>query len=95
MLKKNIIFNVFLSIFMFAFIFYNYAGRSGGDLAIIALNIMFGIFQLVSNNIYLKRFKSQMVSKVLFSIIIIQIIELIIFIIYGYRINEWIKSNLS
>jgi hypothetical protein len=95
MLKKNIIFNVFLSIFMFIFIFYSYAGRSGGDLAIIALNIMFGMFQLLSNNIYLKRFKSQMVSKVLFSIIIIQIIELIIFIIYGYKINEWIKSNLS
>lgn len=95
MLKKNIIFNVFLSIFMFIFIFYSYAGRSGGDLAIITLNIMFGLFQLLSNNIYLKRFKSQLNSKVLFSIIIIQIIELIIFIIYGYRINEWIKSNLS
>ncbi|UOK41610.1 MULTISPECIES: hypothetical protein [Flavobacterium] len=95
MLKNFIVFNILISIFMFAFIFYRCAGMSGGDLAIIAFNIMFGIFQLISNNIYLSRFKPKMVFKVLFSIIIIQIIELIIFIIYGYQINEWIKSNYS
>ena len=95
MLKNFIVFNVLISIFMFAFIFYRCAGMSGGDLVIITFNIMFGIVQLISNNIYLSLIKSKIRFNVLLSIIIIQIIELIVFIIYGYQTNEWIKSNYS
>lgn len=80
---------------MFGFIFYSYAGVSGGDIAIISANIMFGLIQLLVNSVYLRIKKSNAIFKIQLTIIIVQIIELIVFIIYGYQINKWIKGNFS
>jgi len=95
MLKKLIVGNVLLSIFMFTFIFYSYAGISGGDIAIIAGNIIFGLIQLLANSIFLRIKQSNLTVKIQMTIIIIQVIELLIFLFYGYQINEYIKSNYS
>lgn len=85
--------NVLLSIFMFIFIFYCYAGISGSDIAIISANIIFGLVQLLTNSIYLRIKKSKFTIKVQVTIIIVQVIELLTFLIYGYQINEYLKSN--
>jgi len=86
-LKRWIIINIAISITIFIFIFYNYAGKSGGDMAIIASNIIFGIFQILLIK-YLIRKKKKNYSLVVLSIVISQVIELIIFNLWGYYINE-------
>ena len=93
MLKIFIIANVSISISMSLFIFYSYAGISGGDIAIISSNIMFGLFQLLTNSIYLRIKKLNFNIKIQLTIAIMQIIELFIFLVYGYQINIYVKSN--
>lgn len=91
MIKINLM-NLFISIFMFGFIFYSYAGKSGGDLAIISANIFFGLFQLFVNSIIcrIKRIKP---FKIQIFIIACQFIEVIIFLNWGYKLNEFLKYN--
>ena len=89
MQKKWVILNVVISIFLFWFIFKSYAGISGGDIAIIALNIIVGFVQIILNLILLRKYKNT--SIIILSIVIIQIIELIIFIKWGYEINKILK----
>jgi len=87
-----LILNVIISIGMFILIFYSYAGMSGGDIAIVMLNFFFGIFQLLINFIYFRISKPPLFIKVLIAIVLIQIIELIIFVNWGYSINSFIKT---
>jgi hypothetical protein len=94
-MKKFAALNILLSLSMFSFIFYSYAGISGGGIAIISANIMFGLIQLLLNSVYLRIKKSNFILKIQLTIVIAQIIELIVFIIYNYQINEWIKGNYS
>ena len=77
---------------MFGFIFYSYAGESGGDIAIMMFNIFFGLFQILVVEIIGIIYKIKSTRKVIVGICIIQLIELFIFIQWGYTINEWIKS---
>lgn len=92
MLKRIILINTVISILMFVFIFKSYAGQSGGDLAIIFGNIIFGVFQMLANSIYLRiKTNSNYTIKVQLAILAIQIIELVFFILFGYQINEWLK----
>jgi hypothetical protein len=98
MLKKLIVINVLISIIGFIFIFYSYAGVSGGDIAIISANIFFGLLQILFISIFTKKNDNKMKSKIILTVIVVQIVELIIFIKWGYSINESIKhfkfSNL-
>jgi hypothetical protein len=75
---------------MFVYIFYSNIGISGGDMAIIAFNIIFGIFQIIMVAIFANRNNSK--SLIIITVIILQIIELIIFIKWGYLINEYLKK---
>lgn len=92
MLKYSLVINIAISIFMFGFIFYSYAGESGGDIAIVMFNIFFGLFQIIVVGIVGKIYKIKTNGKVIAAICIIQLIELLIFIEWGYAINEWIKK---
>lgn len=89
MQKKWIILNVIISIFLFWYIFKSFAGRSGGDIAIIAGNIMFGIAQIILNLFFLRKYKNT--AMIIASIVLIQIIELIVFIKWGYEINNMLR----
>uniref|UniRef100_UPI001C5488A3 hypothetical protein n=1 Tax=Winogradskyella costae TaxID=2697008 RepID=UPI001C5488A3 len=46
-LNKWILINCLVSFLMFCFIFYKNMGVSGGDMAIYAFNIIFGILQII------------------------------------------------
>jgi hypothetical protein len=94
MIKNYTILNILISIFFFIFIFYSYAGVSGGDIAIIMGNFIFGCIQFFSNTIYFYIKKSRTENRVLWAIFLCQIIETTIFIVWGYQINEYIKHNL-
>jgi len=92
MLNRIILINAVISLLMFAFIFKRYAGQSGGDLAIIFANVIFGVLQLLANSIYLRiKTKSNYTIRVQLAILAIQSIELVFFIIFGYQVNEWLK----
>lgn len=92
MLKKIILINVLISIIIFSYIFYYYSGISGGDLAICSINIFFGIFQILIACILSKKILGKINSKVVMAIILMQVVELMVFINWGYSINEVIKS---
>lgn len=91
-MRKVTIINIIVSVVMFAYIFYCYAGVSGGDMAIIVANVFFGLIQLIVNRLYFFIKKDSFSNQVIKIIIVIQLIELMIFIYFGYPINETIKS---
>jgi hypothetical protein len=77
---------------MFVYIFYNCAGQSGGDFAIIIFNIMFGFLQVLLSVGIVKIWIKNVDSKIIIiTIILSQVLELIIFMKWGYSINENIK----
>jgi hypothetical protein len=87
---KHIILNCLLSIVIFALIFYSQAGVSGGDVAIGIFNIMFGLLQMLSAFLVLRKNKGQ-ASSVLLAIVAMQVLEMVVLVNFGYSINEWLK----
>lgn len=88
MFAKFIPLNILISVVVFLFIFYSRNDALEGESEIILANIVFGIVQLAINSVYLRIKKSNMIFKVQFAIITLQIIELIIVLIYGLQINQ-------
>ena len=66
-------------------------GVSGGDMAIYAFNIIFGILQIIIVSILIWK-KENTFFKVIFFIILFQIIEITIMTIWGYRIRAFLLS---
>lgn len=93
MLKKFITINALISLLAFVFIFYKCIGVSGGDMAIVIFNVMFGMLQLVLNLILLLIKKHSFILQVELSILTMQIIEMLIFSQFGYYIEELVKHN--
>ena len=77
---------------MFIYIFFCFLGKSGGDMAIIAMNIIFGFFQILIIAVFPNKDNSIIKYKIIFAIILIQIIELSVFLKFGYSINEYFKK---
>lgn len=94
MQKRLIVINSIVSVLMFAFIFYSYAGVSGGDIAIACMNVFFGLFQLLVISVYLRIKKIDFITKVKVQLVIValQAIEFFVFIVWGYQMNEYIKA---
>jgi hypothetical protein len=92
MINKWILINIAISVAMFIYIFYYYLGRSGGDMAI---NILFGFFQILLVIIIPNKSSGTIKYKIILFIILIQIMELIIFLNFGYLINEYLKKEFS
>lgn len=91
MANKWIVINILLSLIVFMYIFYSYAGMSGGDLAILWGNIMFGLLQILSIAIICRIYKKRDLQIIL-AVIIIQAIELLFFLNWGYSVNEFLKK---
>lgn len=77
---------------MFIYIFHSYVGVSGGDIAIIFANIIFGLFQILIVATITNRYGGKTNNAIILVIVILQIIELIIFLKWGYSINEFLKK---
>ena len=92
MLKRWTVINLLISIIMFIFIFYRCVGVSGGDMAIIIFNVMFGLFQILVVATITNRYIGKTNNRIILTIILTQIIELIIFFKWGYSINEFLKK---
>ena len=89
----NLFINIIISITVFIFIFYSNMGKSGGDMAIVIMNFIFGFIQLISIFI-LGLFSKKINYKIIIAIICMQIIEIFVFINFGREINEYYKSEL-
>ena len=76
---------------MFSFIFYKNVGVSGGDIVIYALNIIFGIIQIITVIILIWK-KEKKFYKVILFILLFQIIEIMIMTVWGNSINAFLKS---
>jgi len=76
---------------MFSFIFYKNVGVSGGDIAIYALNIIFGIIQVIAVIILIWK-KENKFYKIIFFILLFQIIEILIMTVWGNSLNAFLKS---
>jgi hypothetical protein len=76
---------------MFSFIFYKNVGVSGGDIAIYALNIIFGIIQIITVIILIWK-KENKFYKIILFILLFQIIEIIIMAMWGNSLNAFFKS---
>jgi hypothetical protein len=64
---------------------------SGGDMVIYAFNIIFGILQIIVVSILIWK-KENTFFRVIFFIILFQIIEITIMTIWGYRIRAFLIS---
>jgi hypothetical protein len=76
---------------MFSFIFYKNVGVSGGDIAIYAFNIIFGIIQVITVIILVWK-KENKFYKIIFFILLFQIIEIMIMTVWGNSLNAFLKS---
>ena len=90
-LNKWILINCLISFLMFSFIFYKNVGVSGGDIAIYALNIIFGIIQVITVIILIWK-KENKFYKIIFFILLFQIIEIMIMSVWGNSLNSFLKS---
>ncbi len=90
-LNKWILINCLVSFLMFCYIFYSHMSASGGDIAIYALNIIFGILQIIVVSILIWK-KENTFFRIIFFIILLQIIEITIMTIWGYRIRAFLIS---
>jgi hypothetical protein len=75
---------------MFTYIFYSNLGVSGGDMAIIALNIIFGIFQIIMIAVFTKSTNDKK-HLILLTVVILQIIELLVFLKWGFSISKYLS----
>ena len=89
-LNKWIIINCLISFLMFSFIFYQNVGVSGGDIAVYVLNIIFGIIQIITVTILIWK-KEKKFYKIILFILLFQLIEIIIMIVWGNNINAFLK----
>jgi hypothetical protein len=91
MINKWISINALVSISMFAYIFYSNLGVSGGDMAIMAFNIIFGILQIIMIAIFTSRtnYKKHLI---ILAVIILQIIELLVFLKWGFSISKYLSQ---
>lgn len=93
-MKKNkfLYLNIFLSLGFFLLILYYNLTKSGGDIAIVLLNLLFGIIQILFVFIY-GLIKKKVNGKALIVIVICQLVEFLIFINFGNKINRYYKIN--
>jgi len=87
MFTKFIPINILISIIAFIFIFYSRVDSTEGGSETILVNIVFGVIQLLVNSVYLRIKEANVIFKVQFVIIALQIIELIIVLVHGIQIN--------
>lgn len=80
-----------VSISMFAYIFYSNLGVSGGDMAIMAFNIIFGILQIIMIAIFTSSTNDKK-HLIIITVIILQIIELLVFLKWGFSIKEYLSQ---
>ena len=80
-----------VSISMFAYIFYSNLGVSGGDMAIMAFNIIFGILQIIMIAIFTSRTNDKK-HLIILAVIILQIIELLVFLKWGFSISKYLSQ---
>ncbi|KQS53398.1 hypothetical protein ASG38_01295 [Flavobacterium sp. Leaf359] len=90
--NKFLYFNILLSIVIFGIILYFNLGKSGGDMAIVLLNFLFGIAQIIFVLIY-GYIRKSINKRALLVIILCQTIEFFIFINFGNDINRYYKIN--
>jgi hypothetical protein len=91
MINKWISINAVVSISMFAYIFYSNLGVSGGDMAIMAFNIIFGILQIIMIAIFTSSTNDKK-HLIIITVIILQIIELLVFLKWGFSIKEYLSQ---
>lgn len=91
MKNKWLVINALISISMFAYIFYSNLGVSGGDMAIVAFNIIFGILQIIMIAIFTSRTNDKK-HLIILTVIILQIIELLVFLAYGFLISKYLSQ---
>lgn len=80
-----------VSISMFAYIFYSNLGVSGGDMAIMAFNIIFGILQIIMIAIFTSRMNDKK-HLIIITVIILQIIEMLVFLKWGFSISKYLSQ---
>lgn len=91
MVNKGIIINAVVSITMFAYIFYSNLGVSGGDMAIMAFNIIFGVLQIIMITVFTSSTNDKK-HLILLTVVILQIIELLIFLKWGFSISKYLTQ---
>lgn len=93
MIKNKFLYlNILISLVVFIIIVYSNLGKSGGDIAIVLLNLIFGIIQFLFVFIY-GLIKKNINGKILLLIVMCQFIECIILINFGKDINKYYKIN--
>jgi hypothetical protein len=90
MLKKWIIINSLISIIVFAYIFHSHMSKSGGDMAIGALNVIFGFIQLITIIAISFKNKSHIIHNTVLTVVFLQIIQMIILVKWGYDIRNYL-----
>lgn len=92
MIKNKFLYlNALLSLLVFSLILYCNLAKSGGDIAIVLLNLLFGIIQILSIFIY-GLIKKKVNGIALFVVLVCQLIEFLIFINFGNAMNKYYKT---
>lgn len=90
-LSRWTIVNAVVSFLLFTLIAYSQAGVSGGDIVIVIFNIMAGLAQIIIIAV-VAGITGHKSAQMILAVIIMQALELSVFIQWGYTINEFIKS---
>ena len=89
--QKLLLINIFLSISLSLLIFFKFLGVSGGDMAIIAFTIITHII-LILINIFIFKIPIETKFYLIMVIIILLIFEIILFVNFGYYLNDVLRQ---
>lgn len=90
--RKQILINIAISLIAFVLIFCLNLAKSGGDIAIVIMSILFCFTQLLFILIY-GLITKKVNFKLMIIIILLQVVELIFFFTLGDKINKYYKIN--
>jgi hypothetical protein len=90
--RKNIYVNIAISLISFVLIFYLNLAKSGGDIAIVIMSILFCLIQLFFLLVY-GLITKKINFKLMLIVVVLQIVELVFFFSFGNAINKYYKIN--
>lgn len=91
-MKRAVMVNGIVSAVIFVLMFYAYAGKSGGDIAILASTILLGLVHIAVAAVYNSIAKKRNVSAILLVIITMLALEITVLQVVGLEINNWLRQ---
>lgn len=91
-MKRAVMVNGIISVVIFAMTFYSFAGKSGGDIAILGFTILLGLAHIAISALYNGITKKRNVLAIVLVIIAMLALEITLLQVVGLEINRWLRQ---